>query len=80
MLVYAPARAHTELRSVTMNTGRQTGLFMRAGALAALLLLGACDREPEVYTVEQAKPALEESATFDRLQVKNPTLACFCGE
>ncbi len=41
-----------------MNTGRRTGLFMRAGALAALLLLGACDREPEVDTVEQAKPAL----------------------
>ncbi len=31
---------------------------MRAGALAALLLLGACDREPKVDTVEQAKPAL----------------------
>ena len=41
-----------------MNTGRQTELFMRAGALAALLLLGACDPEPNSAAVEKAMPAL----------------------
>ncbi len=41
-----------------MNSGQRTGLLIRAGALAALLLLGACGREPEGDAVGQAKPAL----------------------
>ncbi len=41
-----------------MNTSRNTGFFVQAGTLAALLLLTACNKAPESAVVERTTQAL----------------------